>query len=497
MSRRRLSLSRILYFHDVAFLAMLLLTGLVGIGLITVSNEALRQSRDLNRIAQDVEGLRGDFYQQVKTLFDYIFIGDPGALIEFEAFDQDIEARLDSLVDEPLGTSLAGTPTVTRELAELRRVYREVRNRVRAILNEPVSDFSAIQMMRIIETELEQGEMMQYQRAMTASQSLFDAAQQRLEARGRALVTGSALLLALPLLFGAGLLYLSRRFLRRQVVEPVDDLTRAVEALRSAGPSALAAPAAARAEPPVELLRLQEAFARMAAELEESQRARVAQEKQAAMGALVPVIAHNIRNPLASVRAAAQVMLAPDLAPATKANLEGIMRAVDRVTDWLSSLLSYLHPIALKSRATPLDDMVDSALLLLGHQLEERQIRVELGPIGEGILVQADRGLIEQAIGNLLMNAIEASPRGGLVAIGAEAAERTVELRIRDQGDGFHPKPLADPDRAVRSSKPGGYGLGLPFAQKILEVHGGRLAFSPADGPGTVAVVTLPLAPPG
>ena len=202
MSARRLSLSRVLYFHDIAFLAMLLLSGLAGIGLITVSNEALRQSRELNQIAQEVEGLRGDFYQQVKTLFDYIFIGDPNALIEFEALDGDIEARLDTVVESPLGTAFAGSTAVSRELGELREVYREVRNRVRAILNEPVSDFSAVQLMRIIDNELEQGELMQYQRAMAASQALFDAAQQRLENRGRTLVTGSALLLislALPM----------------------------------------------------------------------------------------------------------------------------------------------------------------------------------------------------------------------------------------------------------------------------------------------------------
>ncbi len=105
-----------------------------------------------------------------------------------------------------------------------------------------------------------------------------------------------------------------------------------------------------------------------------------------------------------------------------------------------------------------------------------------------------DPDLMEQALHGLLVNAVEASPEGGVVTMtmGAGSSDGATVLHIEDQGPGMSFDPRPTNLTPGPSTKPWGTGLGIPFAFKVIHAHGGDLAFAPADGGGTRVTVTLP-----
>ncbi len=116
----------------------------------------------------------------------------------------------------------------------------------------------------------------------------------------------------------------------------------------------------------------------MAGELARSQEALIRTEKQAAQGLLVPMLAHNIRNPLASIRATAQVTDTPGLDPETRESLQAIFNTVDRLERWTGSLLAYLHPLKPQPAHTKLRQIIDGALVPLQQKLREKSIAIKL-----------------------------------------------------------------------------------------------------------------------
>jgi signal transduction histidine kinase len=192
---------------------------------------------------------------------------------------------------------------------------------------------------------------------------------------------------------------------------------------------------------------------RMAADLETSRDALVQSEKQAALGVLVPVVAHNIRNPLASIRATAQMLEHSTDKDDLRESGEAIIETMDRLERWVNSLVSYLHPLKPSFRTMKAADLIDAVQALLRPKLQEKGISVERVNWQEDMEIRVDPDLMEQALSGLLANAIDASLPNSTVRVEFERVPGRFMIKIRDSGAGipFVPEPGNLEPRAGRS----------------------------------------------
>ncbi|CAN0138000.1 unnamed protein product, partial [Chrysoparadoxa australica] len=230
---------------------------------------------------------------------------------------------------------------------------------------------------------------------------------------------------AVPLIL-AGLMVwrVSRRF-RRGFTQPLESLVQGTDALGQ-GQLDHRVPEQGVAE----IRYLARTLNRMARELEASRRELVERERQAALGALVPVIAHNIRNPLAGIRANAQLLDAEATSAEVLETGADIMEATDRLERWLAALLAYLHPLRLDPAAQSLDAVLEAAVAALGPRPDTQGVTIRRQ--GEDVRLNLDGALLEQALHGLMSNALEASPAGGRVDITLASDERVVRVHIDD-----------------------------------------------------------------
>ena len=229
----------------------------------------------------------------------------------------------------------------------------------------------------------------------------------------------------------------------------------------------------------------------MATELQANRDALVRTEKQAAMGLLVPMLAHNIRNPLASIRATAQVLDEPKHDDDTRESLQGIINTVDKLERWTSSLLAYLHPIKPQLNLVNFDSILAGALLPLSQKLRDKNIKL-VKQLEPAIEINTDEHLLEQMFYNLILNAIDASPKGSSVVVDAALQQGSFTCSISDQGTGMPFTPDPHTLSPGPSTKRFGTGLGIPFAFKVCEVLGGHISFAAAQPQGTCVTITLP-----
>jgi signal transduction histidine kinase len=139
--------------------------------------------------------------------------------------------------------------------------------------------------------------------------------------------------------------------------------------------------------------------------------------------------------------------------------------------------------------------LIDGALQPLTHRLTQRRLRMRRAPWPESVPLEADPALLEQALHGLLNNAVEASPVDGELILGVHVESDAIEIRLEDSGPGLPFEPEPDGLRPGPTTKRFGTGLGIPFAFKVVEAHGGRLVFDPRPGGGTRVRLRLPRRP--
>lgn len=227
-------------------------------------------------------------------------------------------------------------------------------------------------------------------------------------------------------------------------------------------------------------------------------RARV--ERLAVLGQLSSQLAHDVKNPLASIKGAAQVLQAEldergslqeraELLALMVAETERLVRLTDRYLQ-----LGRLEP---ERRPLDLNALAQRVATLRGIGLPEGVV-LELESVSDLPPCQADGDLIEAAVDNLVTNAVEAvGERGRIVLATARAADDVpaVQLTVVDDGPGMNAR---DQERAfdeLVTTKARGSGLGLPFARRVAEAHGGRLVLTGREGVGTEAKLVIPVEP--
>ncbi len=465
-------------------LALLLLVGMTGVagtvGLILSERWTAEVSR-IDSLLRLAEEARGDLYRQTKEMFDYHFLSDPDATDEYRLYGEALAAKLAEL------DRLAMEPGERIVVAGLLSAQAAARVDADAIMARESGSFGEAEKLALFDTELEVGSLAAVEAALDTAAAEFIRARNDLAKRVSRLSNIALIVPLVTVVAAAALLLLARGFLQRAFIAPLSDLLGALSAF-----------GAGRLERPVEesgaaeMVTLQRAINAMTDEVAESRAALVRSEKQSALGALVPVIAHNIRNPLASIRATAQVLPdAPDETAKAKATKD-ILSAVDRLNAWLTSLLSYLDPGGAHRKAGRLADCADTALTLLAPRLDEKSVTVTRQAWQDGAQVPLDANLMEQAIYGLLANATEASPQGGELEMSTGGDSTTSWISISDHGSGLPFEPNAKAAIPGPTTKAWGSGLGIPFAYKICELHEGSLHFETVEGGGTRAIISLP-----
>lgn len=271
---------------------------------------------------------------------------------------------------------------------------------------------------------------------------------------------------------------------------------RAVEAVDGDGrPSILGLRLVAigATDPPLFLLRAVDLTDRISLERRLSE-----SEHLAALGRLVSSIAHDLRNPLAGIRALAQLLQrSRDAAPRDAENVREILGLTDRMHATLSDLLEFARPGLRRDEPLALEELVAS---LLGEarrwpSADGRALELVGGPDGAPLVVSGVRERVETLVANLVDNALQAAPRGGRVRVALRRRDGRAEAAIEDDGPGIAPDALPNLFRPFFTTKTRGTGLGLAIARKNAEAMGGTIAVdrSPDLG-GARFVVTLPLA---
>ncbi len=225
-------------------------------------------------------------------------------------------------------------------------------------------------------------------------------------------------------------------------------------------------------------------------------RARLAQsEKLAALGQLATAIAHEVRNPLAVIRSAAQGIAetVPATDAATRRSCEFITDEIDRLSSVVTSLLAFARPLQVHARAVPVSEVLDRALLLAGEELASRGVAIRREDGGPLPALHADPDLVCQVLIGLLSNAAEAAGQGGTVTLEARRGEKTIELGVADSGPGVPTDIRARIFEPFFTTRSRGTGLGLAVARQIVEAHGGEIDVGDGPGGGARFVVRLPV----
>jgi two-component system, NtrC family, sensor histidine kinase HydH len=227
-------------------------------------------------------------------------------------------------------------------------------------------------------------------------------------------------------------------------------------------------------------------------------------DRLAALGQMAAGLAHEIRNPLGSIKGAAQYLqpIGNQLGDGgTKEFLDIIVEEVNRLNKIVSQFLDYARPY--RGDQTPLDvnDVVRKTLHLLEKEEERSKVEITTNLV-EGLPpVRADAEQLRQVFLNLAINALQAMPAGGRLSVSTSlrrstrrgAAAAFLEVRFRDTGPGIPPGDMRNLFIPFFTTKEKGTGLGLPISQRIIENHGGTIEPRSQPGAGATFTVLLPV----
>jgi len=218
-------------------------------------------------------------------------------------------------------------------------------------------------------------------------------------------------------------------------------------------------------------------------------------EQLAAVGELAASIAHEVRNPLAGMKGALQVLRAElEVKPSNAEIVDELLAQIDRLEQLVRDLLTYARPRVVSRRLFDLHELLDRLLRGYEEATEAAGIttRRSYGP-GTG-RIDADLQQLEQVFHNLVQNSVQAMERGGKLTVSTalESASGNIEITFNDSGKGIQPTDLARVFQPFYTTKHRGSGLGLPIVKKIIEAHGGSVELTSAPGSGTTTTLRLP-----
>ncbi|HEY1496013.1 MAG TPA: ATP-binding protein [Candidatus Solibacter sp.] len=227
----------------------------------------------------------------------------------------------------------------------------------------------------------------------------------------------------------------------------------------------------------------------------EAQEAVRRSDRLAALGQLTAGLAHELRNPLGTIKASAE-MLNQQLSKENDVAREVagfISTEVDRTNSLVTRFLQFARPLHLRMDREDLTQTLDRAITLAEREAPGIAIYRNYAP--EIPPFPFDGELLERVFYNLVLNAAQATAAGGAVTVKTRANGRTVEIAVIDRGSGIDEKTMKDIFNPFFTTKKEGVGLGLAIVSKIVDEHGGKIAVESEPGKGSIFCVSLPTTP--
>lgn len=248
-------------------------------------------------------------------------------------------------------------------------------------------------------------------------------------------------------------------------------------------------------------LRIQSQNARRAADqleaanyqLQQAEDAVRRSDRLAALGQLSAGLAHELRNPLGTIRGSAE-MLSRAVSSENEVAREVagfISSEVDRANSLITRFLHFARPLELRPDISDLAQTIDRAIAQVEPEAPGIAIYKNYAP--EIPPFRFDAELMERVLYNLILNSAQASPPGGAVTVKTRAGEGMAEIAVIDRGAGIDPENLGKIFNPFFTTKPQGVGLGLAIVAKIVDEHGGKILVESEKGRGSVFRVQLPM----
>jgi signal transduction histidine kinase len=217
------------------------------------------------------------------------------------------------------------------------------------------------------------------------------------------------------------------------------------------------------------------------------------EDRTRAIEGMAARLAHEVKNPLAAIKGLSKHMARNAADPKTAERLAIVAAEADRLQAIVDGFLSFSRGLDdLKLEPVRPHEVARELAVLLETRAEEAGVGIDV--VGEAELVlDADERKLRQALLNLVLNAVQASPRGARVRIAVERDCQGARITVRDDGVGMSAEVLSRIARPYFTTKEGGSGLGVAVARGLIEQHGGQLEFTSAAGKGTTASVLLPM----
>jgi signal transduction histidine kinase len=452
--------------------------------------------------AQIFADLESMTYRKVRRIRDYLSGLNPEAKVEFQYFDLACQSKL----AEWKGAN--PDPADLRLSQDFERLDREVDVLARQLFSM-FEEGKKEQAQRLVQTDLNARLLPALDRvitdiyANTRTRSVQQAFSELEATAGSTtlifilvVVTSAVLSVAIPIVVA------------RNLARPVERLK---EIMDEVGEGRFDRARTADPQSRDEIGELARAFVRMAERLGRAQedlrgkidslrrtQAQLIQsEKLASLGQMSAAIAHGLRNPLASIRAAAQLSLhrLPPASPVQE-QLRAVIDEVDRLENRIVHLLDFTKPVGFSPEATPLKQIVERVVGVFGEKISKQGVGVHLDLDPASPEAWVDPSQVEQAILEIMSNALEAMPKGGELAItvrpAPEANGSTLEVTISDTGEGIGPDALPRVGEPFFTTKADGTGLGLAIAKRFVEQNKGQFRISSLERKGTLVSLRLP-----
>lgn len=215
--------------------------------------------------------------------------------------------------------------------------------------------------------------------------------------------------------------------------------------------------------------------------------------KMSLVGQIAAVMAHEIKNPLVSIKGAVEILCDDGTTEQDCKEFKAIvLKEVKRINTRVTDFLEFARPSETKMVELNLADVVRSCLKQVEPQIRKREITV-VSHIEDPVMVNGDEEKMHQILLNLLLNAEDASPDHASISVSLESGGKNAVISVRDSGDGISEENAARVFEPFFTTKVSGTGLGLAIAKSYAEKHNGDIVLRNTEGGGAVAEVRLPL----
>ncbi len=417
---------------------------------------------------------------------------------DIEEIQSDIQSRIDAKVLYVVIYDRSGTPVVyTKEIADRKEIITESRlqgdPRRDSVFAQPQDVFFSRRIRRVLEIEIPifaQGSPDKWG-SVKIGLSLADTQREIRQTRLVLILIGIA---------GFGLGLVGATVLSRRISRPIRGLAEGTVRI-SRGDFSHRIPI----ESGDEFGELARSFNDMTARLldtrermEETQKKLIQAEKLAQIGRLAATIAHEIRNPLTSVKLNIQKVVEDGRLPALEMeHLAITQEGIVQIEKFIKELLNFTRVSELHRARFPVSQILDESLKVMAGCFQEKKVVLERR-IEDGLPeINVDGDKMRQVFLNLIRNAWEAVGDGGRIklsaALAGEGSARQVRVRVSDNGCGLPEKDWENIFEPFYTTKASGFGLGLANARKIIEQHGGTIRVFRKRTPGTAFEVLIPL----